>query len=513
MRPLRGRGGNGDCKGKGNDGRQRQRQRHRSNSNSHGKLSGACGVGAGEEIMAEENQFDLVVLGGGPGGYVGAIRAAQLGMKVACVEKEAALGGTCLRVGCIPSKALLDSSELYEQIRHRAGDHGFGVGDVTIDVAKMLKRKDDVVTGLTRGVAGLFKKNGIEWVRGFGRLAGHDRVEVEGEDGTETLHAKHVLLATGSVPIELPFMKFDHERIVDSTGALSFPTIPEHLVVVGGGVIGLELGSVWLRLGARVTVLEMAPTILPGMDGEVVKHADRILKKQGFEIRTRAKVTGAKKKGKKVTVSVEGADPIEADHVLVAVGRRAYTEGMGFEKAGITLERGFVQVDERLHTGVGSVFAIGDAIGGPMLAHKAEEEGIAAVETMAGRRGHVNYAAVANIVYTWPEIASVGLTEEAAKSAGREVRVGKFPFLANGRAKAMGDTDGFVKILADASTDRVVGAHILGPRASDLIAELALAIEFEASAEDIARSVHAHPTLPEAVKEAAMGVDGRMIHL
>jgi dihydrolipoamide dehydrogenase len=463
--------------------------------------------------MASEQTYDLVVLGGGPGGYVGAIRAAQLGMRVACVEKESALGGTCLRVGCIPSKALLDSSELYEQILHRAESHGFGVGELSLDVAKMLARKDDVVEGLTRGIAGLFKKNRIEWVRGFGRLAAPDRVEVDAADGKRTLQAKHVLVATGSVPVELPFLKFDHERVVDSTGALSFPEVPKHLVVVGGGVIGLELGSVWLRLGAKVTVLEMAPNILPGMDAEVVKHADRILRKQGFDIRTEARVTGAKRKGKKVTVTVEGADAIEADYVLVAVGRRAYTEGMGFEEAGLRLERGVIQVDERLHTGVGGVYAVGDAIGGRMLAHKAEEEGIAAVESMAGKHGHVNYAAVANVVYTWPEIASVGLSEEEAKEAGREYRVGKFPFLANGRAKAMGDTDGFVKILADSKTDRILGAHILGPRASDLIAELALAIEFEASAEDVARSVHAHPTLPEAVKEAALGVDGRMIHL
>jgi dihydrolipoamide dehydrogenase len=458
------------------------------------------------------SSFDLIVLGAGPGGYVAAIRAAQLGMKVACVEKEDALGGTCLRIGCIPSKALLDSSELYHQMVHKGKDHGFQVGEVGIDVGAMLRRKDEVVTGLTRGVAGLFKKNKVEWVRGFGRLASATSVQVEGGDGEGTLEARHILLASGSVPIELPFLPFDHERIIDSTGALSVPGVPEHLVVVGGGVIGLELGSVWLRLGARVTVLEAMPSILPGMDAEVVKQASRILSKQGFEIRTGTKVTGAERRGDRVIVSMEGAEPIEADYLLVAVGRRAYTEGMGFEEAGIRLERGVIQVDERYHTGVGEIYAIGDAIGGRMLAHKAEEEGIAAVEFMAGKHGHVNYDAVANVVYTWPEIASVGKSEEELKQAGVEYRTGKFPWSANGRAKAMAEQDGFVKILADARTDRLLGVHILGPRASDLIAEAALAMEFEGSAEDIARSVHAHPTLPEAVKEAALAVDGRAIH-
>lgn len=463
--------------------------------------------------MADKtDKFDLIVLGGGPGGYVAAIRAAQLGMSVACVEKESALGGTCLRVGCIPSKALLDSSELFDQIRHKAKSHGISVGDASVDVGTMLKRKDGVVTGLTRGVAGLFKKNKIEWMEGFGRLVGTDAIEVEGKDGKRKLEAKNILLASGSVPIELPFLKFDHERVIDSTGALSIPEVPKHLVVVGGGVIGLELGSVWLRLGAKVTVLEAMPTILPGMDAEVVKAADKIFRKQGFDIRTGTKVTGAERKGKSIKVTVEDGDPLDADYVLVAVGRRAYTEGMGMEEAGIKLERGVIQVDERFHTGVGNIYAVGDAIGGRMLAHKAEEEGIAAVEAMAGQHAHVNYAAVANVVYTWPEVASVGMSEEEAKERG-EVRVGKFPFMANGRAKAMGEADGFVKVIADAKTDRLLGLHILGPRASDLIAEAALAMEFEATAEDIARTVHAHPTLPEAVKEAALGVDGRMIHL
>jgi dihydrolipoamide dehydrogenase len=459
------------------------------------------------------DSFDLVVLGGGPGGYVAAIKAAQLGMTVACVEKEEALGGTCLRVGCIPSKALLDSSELYDQLRHKAKEHGIQAGEPSIDVSAMMKRKDGVVTGLTRGIAGLFKKNKIEWVRGFGRLSGPDSVEVEGSGGKRTLKAKNILLATGSVPIELPFLKFDGKRIVDSTGALSLPEVPGHLVVVGGGVIGLELGSVWLRLGAKVTVLEALPAILPGMDGEVVKQADRIFRKQGFDIRTGQKVTGAEVGKKGVKVSVEGGEAIEADVVLVAVGRRAYTEGMGIEEAGVKLERGVIQVDERYHTGVGNIYAIGDAIGGRMLAHKAEEEGVAAVENMAGQHGHVMYDAVANVVYTWPEIASVGASEEELKKEGREYRSGKFPFMANGRAKAMGETDGFVKVLTDAKTDRLLGLHILGPRASDIIAEASLAMEFHASAEDIARSVHAHPTLPEAIKEAALAAGTGAIHI
>jgi dihydrolipoamide dehydrogenase len=463
--------------------------------------------------MAEEQQYDLIILGGGPGGYVAAIRAAQLGMKVACVEKEPALGGTCLRIGCIPSKALLDSSELYDQIRHKAEVHGLDVGEVAVNVPRMMKRKDEVVTSLTRGVEGLFKKNKIAWVRGFGRLAGTDRVEVESAEGRTTLQAKSIILASGSVPVELPFLKFDHERIIDSTGALSIPEVPGHLVVVGGGVIGLELGSVWLRLGAKVTVLEAMPTILPGMDGEVVKQADRIFRKQGFDIRSGTRVTGAERRGDKVIVSMEGAEPIEADYLLVAVGRRAYTEGMGFEENGIKLERGVIKVDGRYHTGVASIYAIGDAIGGRMLAHKAEEEGTAAAEFIAGKHGHVNYDAVANVVYTWPEIASVGASEEELKEKGVTYKVGKFPWLANGRAKAMGESDGFVKVLADAATDRLLGLHILGPRASDLIAEAALAMEFEGSAEDIARSVHAHPTLPEAVKEAALAVAGRAIHI
>jgi dihydrolipoamide dehydrogenase len=463
--------------------------------------------------MADEQTFDLVVLGGGPGGYVAAIRAAQLGLRTACIEKEDALGGTCVRVGCIPSKALLDSTELFDQIRHKTEAHGIRVSAPEIDVPAMHARKQAVVKANTDGVAFLFKKNKVEWIRGFGRLTSPETLEVETAEGTRTVRTRHVVLASGSVPVELPFLKYDHERIVDSTGALALPEVPGHLVVVGGGVIGLELGSVWLRLGARVTVLEMAPTILPGMDAEIVRQADRIFRKQGFEVRTGTRVTGAERRGDKVLVSVEGSDPIEADYVLVSVGRRAYTQGMGFEEVGIPMDRGVIQVDQRYHTGVGSVYAIGDAIGGRMLAHKAEDEGVAAVENIAGKHGHVNYDAVANVVYTWPEIASVGMTEEEAREDGREYRVGKFPFSANGRARAMAETDGMVKVIADARTDRLLGLHILGPRASDLIAEAALAMEFHSSAEDIARSVHAHPTLPEAVREAALAAGGRAIHI
>jgi len=466
-----------------------------------------------------DKSYDVVVIGGGPAGYPAAIRAAQLGLSAVCIddwkneEGVRLFGGTCLNVGCIPSKALLESTELYHRAETEFAVHGISVSSLGLDVAKMQSRKRDIVKQLTMGIDALFKAAGVVGIKGRGKLLAGNRVEVTTDEGVQTIAGKHVVLATGSIPIELPIAKFDGKRIVDSTGALAFPEVPKHLVVVGGGVIGLELGSVWLRLGAKVTVLEMAPTILPGMDAEIVRQADRIFRKQGFEIRTGTRVTGAEREGDVVTVSVEGSEPIEADYVLVSVGRRAYTQGMGYEEAGIPMDRGVIRVDERYHTGVGSVYAIGDAIGGRMLAHKAEEEGVAAVENIAGKHGHVKYDAVANVVYTWPEIASVGMTEEEAKADGREYRVGKFPFSANGRARAMAETDGLVKVIADAKTDRLLGLHILGPRASDLIAEAALAIEFESSAEDIARSVHAHPTLPEAVKEAALAAGGRAIHI
>jgi len=457
--------------------------------------------------------LDLIIIGAGPGGYVAAIRAAQLGMKIACVEKDAALGGTCLNVGCIPSKALLDSSELYWQARRGLAAHGITASGVEIDVAAMMARKDKVVRGLTQGVAGLFKKNGIEWVRGAARLAAAGRVAV----GERTLEAKRVLIATGSEPTPLSSLPFDGERVITSTEALELPRVPERLLVIGAGAVGLELGSVWGRLGARVTVVELMDSILPGMDRGMTTALRRVLERQGIVFRLETSAGGAERTagGVKVALATKGERTTEeADVVLVAIGRRAYVAGLGLETVGVALdERGRVRVNERYETSVAGVFAIGDAIPGPMLAHKAQEEGIAAVELMAGVAGHVNYDAVPNIVYTWPELASVGLTEEEAKRREIAVAVGSFPFMANGRARCLGETDGSVKMIADARTDRILGVHILGPRASDLIAECALAIEFGASAEDVARAVHAHPTLPEAVKEAALAVGKRAIHV
>ncbi len=457
--------------------------------------------------------LDLVVIGAGPGGYIAAIRAAQLGMRVACVEKDGALGGTCLNVGCIPSKALLDSSELYLQARRGLAAHGVRVGGVELDLPAMMSRKDKVVRGLTQGVAGLFKKHRIEWVRGTARLAGAGRVAV----GDRTLEAKRILVATGSEPMPLRGLAFDGERIVSSTEALALPRVPDRLLVIGAGAVGLELGSVWSRLGAHVTVVEFMDAILPGMDRGMTTQLRRVLERQGLAFRletaaTRAERTAA---GVRVTLEAKGQSAEEeAEIVLVAIGRRPYLDGLGAAEAGVALdERGRIRVNERFETSVAGVFAIGDAISGPMLAHKAEEEGIAAVETMAGLAGHVSYDAIPNVVYTWPELASVGWSEEEAALRGVAVAVGSFPFMANGRARCLGETDGGVKVIADARTDRIVGLHILGPRASDLIAEAALAVEFGASAEDVARAVHAHPTLPEAVKEAALAVGKRAIHI
>ena len=457
--------------------------------------------------------LDLVVVGAGPGGYVAAIRAAQLGMRVACVDKGAALGGTCLNIGCIPSKALLDSSELYRQAQRGLAVHGIRASGVELDLAAMMARKDKVVRGLTQGVAGLFKKNGVEWVRGVGRLAGARRVAV----GDRVLETRHVLIATGSEPAPLRGLPFDGERIVSSTEALALARVPGRLLVVGAGAVGLELGSVWSRLGAQVTVVEFMDAILPGMDRGMTTQLRRILERQGLGFRLETSATGAARAGAGVRVTLESkgrSEELEADVALVAIGRRPYLEGLGLAEAGVRLdERGRIAVNERFETNVAGVFAIGDAIPGLMLAHKAEEEGIAAVELMAGGAGHVNYDAIPNVVYTWPELASVGIGEEEAARRGVTVSVGSFPFMANGRARCMGETDGGVKILADARTDRIVGLHILGPRASDLIAEAALAVEFGASAEDVARTVHAHPTLPEAVKEAALAVGKRAIHV
>jgi dihydrolipoamide dehydrogenase len=461
-----------------------------------------------------EQTYDLVVIGSGPGGYVAAIRAAQLGLKTACIERDPTLGGVCLNIGCIPSKALLDSSELFAQIRHKAREHGIRTGKVALDLATMMQRKERVVAGLTKGVEYLFRKNGITWIRGSGRLVEPDRVEVDGAGERQYVTAGRLILATGSAPIQFPGAPFDEERVLSSTGALALAEVPEHLIVIGGGVIGLELGSVWLRLGARVTILELADTILPGMDAEIVKAADSQFREQGFEIRTGVRVTEIGPHRTGVRVALEGGEVIEGDRCLVAIGRRPSAEGLGAPEIGVRLDaRGAIQVDGRYHTGVGEVYAIGDVIGGELLAHKAMEEGVAAAENAAGRLGHVDYEAVAGVVYTSPEIAAVGWTEERARREGREVRVGKFPFSANGRARCLDEAFGLVKVIGDAVTGRLLGLHIVGPRASDLIAEASLAMEFEAAVEDIAISVHAHPTLPEALKEAALAALGRAIHL
>ena len=469
--------------------------------------------------MANTEELDLVVIGAGPGGYVAAIRAAQLGMKVACVEKDKSLGGTCLNVGCIPSKALLHSSHLFADTSHGLREHGIETGDVSLDLGAMMKRKNKVVTILTRGIAGLFKKNGIRHVKGRARLAAPDRVSVEdGEDAGATLQAKHVLLASGSIPIELPNLPFDGARIIDSTRALTLDRVPEHLLVVGAGAIGLELGSVWARLGARVTVIELTSGVTPGMDEEMAGLLQRSLTKQGLTFHFQTKVESATTDDQGVTLEVtdekKAASELRGDVALVAVGRRAYAEGLGLEEVGLTLDdRGRIPVDEHYATRVPGIYAIGDVIPGPMLAHKAEDEGVACVERIAGIAGHVNYDAIPAVVYTHPEFAGVGRTEEQLRAAGTEVKIGRFPFAGNGRARTMGETDGAVKILADAGTDRVLGVHIVGAGASNLIAEATVAIEFGASAEDIARSVHAHPTLPEAVREAALAVDGRALHV
>ena len=467
--------------------------------------------------MAKSNAYDLVIIGAGPGGYVAAIRAAQLGMKVACVEKESALGGTCLRIGCIPSKALLDSSELYEQARERLEVHGVKVSGVELDLAAMMRRKNKVVKGLTGGIASLFKKNGVAHVRGAAKIAAAGSVEVSGTDAG-TLEARNILVATGSEPTPLPGVAFDGEHVVSSDEALSFDAVPRRLLVVGAGAIGLELGSVWARLGAEVEVVEFMDRIVPLMDAELGAVLQKVLEKQGlsFQLSASAKTATVADDGK-VSVTIEAAGKTSTksfDKVLVAIGRRPYTTGLGLEAAGVRFDaKGRIDVDERFQTSVPGIWAIGDAIRGPMLAHKAAEEGIACVERLAGQDGHVNYEAVPSVVYTWPEFASVGRSEQECKDQGREVKIGRFPFFANGRVRAMEERDGMVKVIADAKTDRVLGVHILGPRASDLIAEAALAMEFSASAEDIARTCHAHPTLPEALKEAALGVAGRSIHI
>jgi dihydrolipoamide dehydrogenase len=461
---------------------------------------------------------DLVVIGAGPGGYVAAIRAAQLGLSVALVEKDAALGGTCLNVGCMPSKALLESSELYARLGADAAAHGVTVGAVTLDLAAMMARKDQVVADLTRGIALLMKKNKVAVHRGVGRLDGPGRVVVTVPGGADTvLEARSVLLATGSVPVELPFLPFDGVRVVTSTEALSFEAVPASLAVIGAGAVGLEMASVWSRLGAAVTVIELLPQITPFADADAAKELQRALKKQGIAFQLGAKVTGATVGDEGVVLTVEDkrgkALEVAAERVLVAVGRRPYVDGLGLESAGLkTDQRGRIAVDAGFRTGAAGVYAIGDLVEGPMLAHKAEEEGVAVAEILAGMPGLVNPATIPSVVYTHPELAQVGLTESQAASGGRELRVGRFPFKASGRAKAMGETAGLVKVIADAKTDRILGVHMVGPRVSELIGEAVLGMEFSAAAEDIARTVHAHPTLSEALKEAALDVAGRAIH-
>ena len=463
------------------------------------------------------DSLDLVVIGSGPGGYVAAIRAAQLGMKTACVEKYPILGGTCLNVGCIPSKALLDSSEHFALVKDGLAAHGIRA-TAELDLGTMMKRKDAVVRTLTSGVDFLLRKNGVERVQGTARLAGGGRVEVTAEGApVRTLEAKRALIATGSKPIALPGIAYDDERIVHSTAALALGEVPRRLVVIGAGAIGLELGSVWRRLGSDVTVVEREDRAVPGMDRQSGTLLKRALEKQGIRFQFGASVSRAERRGAVVAVTVagtEGEREIECDVLLVAVGRRPFADGLGAREAGVELDaRGRIVVDSHYRTRVPELFAIGDVIAGPMLAHKAEEEGIAAVERMAGIAGHVAYECVPNVVYTWPELAGVGMTSEEAAAAGREVATGTFPFRANGRALAMNERDGQVKLIADARTDRLLGAHIVGPRASELIAEIGVAMELESSAEDIARSVHAHPTLAEAVREAALGVAKRSIHI
>jgi dihydrolipoamide dehydrogenase len=464
-----------------------------------------------------ETNFDLIVIGSGPGGYVAAIRAAQLGMKVTCVEKEASLGGTCLNVGCIPSKALLDSSEHFHQAKHTLSRHGVKIGNVELDLPTMMSRKDNVVSTLTRGVAGLFRKNKIEHLSGSAKITGTGTVSISSSAGMTSVAAPRVLIATGSAPIQIPSIPFDGKQIVSSTEALALPKVPGKLLVIGAGVIGMELGSVWMRLGSEVKVIEFLERCAPLMDREMTTALQRQLEKQGMKFQFNTAAQSSKIENGKVKIAWKSGDQTgedSGDVVLVAVGRKPFTDALGLKELGVAQDaKGYILVNEHYETNVKGIYAIGDVIGGLMLAHKAEEEGTAAVELMAGHAGHVNYNAIPNVIYTDPELASVGKTEEELKSAGVAYNVGRFPFAANGRARAMDSTEGFVKVLADARNDRILGMHILGPRASDMIAECAVAMEFAASSEDIARSVHAHPTLAEAVKEAALGVEKRSIHL
>jgi dihydrolipoamide dehydrogenase len=459
-----------------------------------------------------DSTYDLVIVGGGPGGYIGAIRAGQLGLKVACVDKGARLGGTCLNIGCIPSKALLQSSEKFSEARHGLGTHGIKLGAVELDLPAMMARKDKVVDGLTKGIEFLFKKNKVDRVQGAGRITGKGEVTV---DGKTKLATKNIVIATGSDVMPLNGVAVDEKQIVSSTGALSLAKVPQTMVVIGGGYIGLEMGSVWNRLGAKVTVVEFLDRIVPGMDGEIGRMLQRVLTKQGLEFKLGTKVTAAKPGPGGVALTLEpakggAAETMTADVVLVSIGRRPYTQGLGLDAVGVAMDnRGFVQIDDHFRTNVPGVYAIGDVVRGPMLAHKAEEEGVAVAEIIAGKAGHVNYETVPGIVYTWPEVAAVGKTEEQLKEAGVAYKVGKFPFSANSRARCNDFTEGTVKILADAKTDRVLGGHIIGPEAGTLIHEIVMAMEFGGAAEDIALAFHGHPTLNEAVREAALAVAGR----
>ncbi len=471
----------------------------------------------GDKTMSDSG-YDVVIIGGGPGGYVAAIRAAQLGLKTACVEMRGTLGGTCLNVGCIPSKALLQSSEFFHEASHGFANHGIVVKP-KLDLSQMLARKSKIVGDLTKGIEYLFKKNKVDYLKGRGHIDAPGKVSVtEGPDKGKTLDAKNIIIATGSESTPLPGIEVDEKTIVTSTGALEFDKVPKHLVVIGAGVIGLELGSVWKRLGADVTVIEFLDRVTPTMDGEVSKNFQRVLKKQGMTFKMKTKVTGAEKTKSGVQLTMEpaaggDAETMDCDKVLLCIGRRPYTEGLGLEELGVTMERGVIQVDGQFKTNVDGIYAIGDCIPGPMLAHKAEDEGVVCAEILAGQKPHINYDAIPGVVYTWPEVAEVGATEEKLKAAGIAYTAGKFPFSANSRGKANDATEGFVKILADATTDKVLGAHIIGPGAGDLIHEIVTIMEFGGSAEDVARTCHAHPTYSEAVKEAALAVANRAIHM
>ncbi len=467
------------------------------------------------------NEFDLVIIGGGPAGYVGAIKAAQLGLKVACVEKRKTLGGTCLNVGCIPSKSLLHSSEYFHKAKHDFKKHGIEIKGLELNLKQMLASKDEVVKGLTGGIDALFAKNKIKRFFGTGTIKSPTEVSVKFEQNEEKLTTKNILIATGSEVMSIPNVEIDEKRILSSTGALSIPEVPETMTVIGGGYIGLEMGSVWSRLGSKVTVVEFMDRIVPAMDADIIKQFQKSLEAQGISFKLSTKVQSAKVKGKKVELVTEPSkggktEIITSDIVLVAVGRKPNTENLGLENVKIqTNQRGMIEVNEHLQTSIKNIFAVGDVIKGPMLAHKAEEEAIAAVEFMVKGHGHVNYDAIPGVVYTSPEVATVGKTEEEVKNAGIAYKSGKFPFLANSRARANGNAEGFVKIISCAKTDKVLGVHIIGPEAGNLIAEAVLAMEFSASAEDIARTCHAHPTLSEALKEAAMSasIDMKPIHI